>query len=271
MPKIQSPLRYFGGKGNLVDKISKYFPPSATYKLYIEPYGGSAAMLLDRPLGHVEIYNDIYENVYSLFKCLSDAELFAQFKHKCDIVLYSAQLRVEYKQKLKEQLSILDRAFYFWYVNRTSHNGIGGWSSHSAIRRKMSKATSDFLSCIDRMQELHDRLSAVIIEKKDAIELINKYNSSDAFIYADPPYHHDTRGATRYVHDYTDEQHEQFIDTVITSNAKILISGYECDAYKRLESSGFRRIDFTVNTVDGNLDAKQKIESLWLNYDYNEV
>ena len=250
----------------MFNEILEHFPKDTDYKVYLEPYGGSAAMLLARPLtGHIEIYNDIYENVYSLFKCLSDKSLFEQLRLKCELAIYSAQLRKEYKEKLKEQLDLLERAYYFWYVNRTSHNGIGGFSVNCCVRRKMSKATSDFLSCIERMPELHDRLSAVIIEQRDAIEIIEKYNQSNVFIYADPPYHHDTRGTHRYVHDYTDEQHEQFIDAVLASDAKVLISGYACKAYERLEPK-FTRIDFEVKTIDGTFEKKTKVESLWKNY-----
>ena len=250
----------------MFNEILEHFPADSEYKIYLEPYGGSGAMLLSRPLsGHVEIYNDIYENVYSLFKCLSDKALFDELKARCDLALYSSQLRAEYKEKLKEKLSLPERAYYYWYVNRSSHNGVGGWSVNCCVRRKMSKATSDFLSCIDRMGELHDRLSAVIIENRDAIKLIKKYDQSNVFIYCDPPYHHDTRGSSRYVHDYTDEQHEEFIDACLASQAKILVSGYACPAYVRLETK-FKRIDFEVNTIDGTFEKKTKVESLWKNY-----
>jgi DNA adenine methylase len=263
---VKSPIKYFGGKGNMFQELLDQFPKDDEYKVYLEPFGGSAAMLLSRPLGHVEIYNDIYANVYSLFKALSDKSLFDKFKSKCDLAIYSAQLRKEYKEKLKETgLSIVDRAYYFWYVNRTSHNGIGGWSANCYVRRKMSKATSDFLSCIDRMPELHDRLSAVIVENRDAIELMEKYNQSNVFMYLDPPYHQDTRGSARYVHDYTNEQHEAFIDCVLELDAKVLISGYICKAYERL-SPKFTRIDFNVKTVTGTGAKKTKVESLWKNY-----
>lgn len=263
---MKSPIKYFGGKGNMFNEIKVHFPADSDYKIYVEPYGGSAAMLLARPLtGHVEIYNDIYENVYSLFKALADKTLFDELKERCDLAIYSAQLRKEYKEKLKEKLTLVERAYYFWYVNRSSHNGIGGFSVNCCVRRKMSKATSDFLSCIDRLPELHDRLSAVIIEQRDAIELIDKYNQPNVFIYCDPPYHQDVRGDTRYVHDYSNDDHERFIDCCLRSTARVLISGYACKAYERLEPK-FTRVDFDVKTIDGTFEKKTKVESLWKNY-----
>lgn len=86
---------------------------------------------------------------------------------------------------------------------------------------------------------------------------MQSHDRTDTFIYADPPYHHDVRGATRYVHDYTNEDQERFIDCVLSIKTKVLISGYACKAYERLEQNNFRRVDFTTNTI---------VESLWKNY-----
>ena len=44
------------------------------------------------------------------------------------------------------------------------------------------------LSCIDRLPELHQRLSRVIVTNKDGIDLVKKYNTENTFLYLDPPY-----------------------------------------------------------------------------------
>ena len=38
----------------------------------------------------------------------------------------------------------------------------------------------------------------------------------------------------------------------ISSNAKILISGYDNPIYTKLEDNGFKKVLFDVNTIDGN-------------------
>lgn len=266
---MNTPVKYFGGKNLMFKNIIKHFPPKESYNTYIEPFGGSfsLALKMDQP-AEIEIYNDLEQNVYSLYKVLSDKELFNQFKEKCDLANYSEDLRKEYKIKLKEDnLNIIDRAFYFFYVNRTSHNGVGGISLNIVIRRKMSKSVSDFLSAIDRLPELHQRLSKVIILNRDGIELIKKYkNNNNILIYCDPPYEQSTRTSARYIVDMNRDSHINFIDAVLNSNAKILISGYKCDLYNKLEENGFTRIDFDVKTISGNFKAKTKTESLYLNY-----
>lgn len=262
---MKSPIKFFGGKNSMSKKINLHFPEPSSYLTYVEAYGGSGAMLLSNPIGHVEIYNDIYENVYSLFKVLSNNVLFDEFKRRCDIAIYSAQLKKEYKEKLRLNISIVDRAYYFWYINRTSYNGVGGMNIMKIIRRGMSKSTSDFLSSVDKLKEIHDRLSAVIILNEDALSLIKRMDSDNTFMYLDPPYHLSTRSSGGYIHDYTDTNHESFIDLVLTLKAKVLISGYACEAYKRLDTK-FDRIDFDVSMSDGNNSVKMKVESLWKNY-----
>lgn len=80
---MNSVIKYFGGKNGMFNEILKYFPENGTYDTYIEPFGGSFAMGFHTPeerIAPIEIYNDLYNNVYSLFKVLSDEKLFEQFK-----------------------------------------------------------------------------------------------------------------------------------------------------------------------------------------------
>lgn len=273
---MNSPIRYFGGKNGMACKILKYFPKEGSYNTYIEPFGGSFGVALHNPnIPPIEIYNDLDNNVYSLFRTLVDKEMFAEFQKLSDLIIYSEKLRKAFKQDLKEipfneddKLSIVHRAFKFFYVNRTSRNGIGGFSINTCIRRNMSKSCSDMLSTIEGLPKLHDRLSKVIVTNQDGIKLINKYSQrEDVFIYADPPYHQSTRTETRYNVDMNDDEQERFIDECVNAKCKILISGYDCDAYKRLEENGFIKIKFIVHTMSGNRKTKKdKVEYLWMNY-----
>ena len=266
---MNSPIRFFGGKGTMFNNIIEHFPEKHAYDTYIEPFAGSYSVGLkncaDVP---IEIYNDLNQNVYSLYKVLQDKELYPRFKEKCDLIVYSEDLRKEYRESLKkDELDIVERAFKFFYVNRTSHNGVGGFSINTVIRRNMSKSVSDMLSAIDRMDELHQRLSKLIVTNMDAFKLIEKYkNRENVFIYMDPPYHQSTRTAARYEVDMSNEQHHQFIDLVLNSKAKILISGYDCEPYNKLVENGWQKIQFEVNTISGDKKPKIKIETLWKNY-----
>jgi DNA adenine methylase len=264
--KLNPPVKYYGSKGGFYNKIIEQFPKTE-YDTYIEPYGGTYVVGLMSTPAKIEVYNDLEQNVYSLYKVLSDKALFEEFKFKTDLCFYSEDLRKECKENLSDEtLSLVDRAFNFFYANRTSHNGIGGFSMNSHVRRGMSKSVSDFLSCIDRLPELHDRLSRVMVTNMDGVKLIKKYNRENVFIYCDPPYEQSTRTSARYKVDMDREGHIQFLDAVIESKSKILISGYDCELYERLTDNGFSKIQFEVKTIDGNFNKKTKLETLWKNY-----
>lgn len=39
--RLNSPIRYFGGKGTMFNNIIEQFPLPETYNTYIEPFGGN--------------------------------------------------------------------------------------------------------------------------------------------------------------------------------------------------------------------------------------
>lgn len=266
---MNSVIRYFGGKGNgLSNRLISYFPDGYNNMNYLEPFGGSAAVLFQKEISPIEIYNDLEENVYSLFKVLIDEELFNKFKSMCDLTIYSKRLLDEYTLSLKEdELSLLDRAYKYFIVNRIAYNGVGGFSNSLVIRRNMSKSISDYLSTVDRLLEVHQRLSKVIVHNTDALELIKKHDEDNFMIYLDPPYHHSTRTSVRYKEDMSDDYQLEFLNTVLScKKAKILISGYDCNEYDILVENGWNKISFDVKTQNSNIKGKVKIETIWFNY-----
>ncbi len=210
----------------------------------------------------LEVYNDLGKNVYSLFKVLANEDSYIKLKNRLELAYYMNGIREEYKELLKDKsLSVEDRAYYFFYVNRSSFNGVGGFSRTMLVRRNMSKSTSDYLSAIDRLPELHNRLSSVIIDNADIFDLLNRYNKNNVFIYLDPPYVKSTRSSsTNYEVEMGEEEHVKLVNTLLCSESKILISGYDHEIYKPLSKNWFK-LDFKSPNSNS-----QRTETLWKNY-----
>ena len=256
---MKSPIKYYGGKSYMTDILISEFPEN--FNTYVEGFGGGASVLFQKPQTRVEIYNDLGENVYSLFHVLADKEKFLRLKERMDLTFYSAQLREEYKEKLKTNLSVEDRAYYFLCVNRMSFNGVGGFSTTDVVRRNMSKSTSDFLSMVDKLPEIHNRLSSVIIEHKDIFDLVDKWDKPNVFMYLDPPYVKSTRlSSQNYEVEMTDEQHERLVDRLLECQCKVLISGYDNPIYDKLS------ICFTKKSFSAPNNKTNAIETIWKNY-----
>jgi len=256
---MKSPIKYYGGKSYMTDIIIEQFPKD--YEVYVEGFGGGASVLFQKEKTPLEVYNDLGENVYSLFKVLSDKDMFQRLKEKLDLTYYSEELRNEYKQDLKNELSLEDRAYKFIFVNRSSFNGVGGFSTTMLARRNMSKSTSDYLSMIDKLPEIHNRLSSVIIEHKDIMDLLDKYDKETTFMYLDPPYVKETRLSNQtYEVEMTNEQHIKMCERLLTFKGKVLLSGYDNDLYKILDGK-FTKTSFKSPNANSNA-----IECLWKNY-----
>ncbi len=257
---MKSPIKYYGGKSYMTNIIIEQFPKD--YEVYVEGFGGGASVLFEKEKTPLEVYNDLGENVYSLFKVLSDKEMFNRLKEKLDLTYYSEELRNEYKQDLKRNdLSLEDRAYKFIFVNRSSFNGVGGFSTTMLARRNMSKSTSDYLSMIDKLPEIHNRLSSVIIEHKDIMDLLDKYDKETTFMYLDPPYVKETRLSNQtYEVEMSNEEHIKMCERLLSFKGKILLSGYDNELYRILDSK-FNKLSF--ESPNANSSA---IECLWKNY-----
>ena len=259
--KLFSPIKYMGSKSRMLDIIIENFPKE--YEAYIEGFGGGASILLRKQPTPVEIYNDLGQNVYSLFKVLQDKNMFEELKNKMDLTYYSIQICKEGKEQLKRNdLSIVDLAYWFIVSNRMSFNGVGSFCTNLLVRRSMSKCVSDFLSMIDKLPHIHNRLSSCIIENRNFFDLIDKYDHPRNFFYLDPPYVAETRTSkSKYEHEFSDEDHEKFVDRCLNSHSMILISGYDHPIYKKLDEK-FIKIQFQSPNTNSD-----RTETLWRNYE----
>ncbi len=233
------------------------------HNLYIEPFFGGGNMFFSKPPSKMEIINDLSDNIFSLYKVIADENKYKQLQHRLELTPYHAKFRDDYKQKLNEKLTIEDRAFYYLYVNRTSFNGVGGFSCTKLVRNNMIRSVSDYLSLIPHLEEIHNRLRYAVVENKNALELIQKYDDSDVFFYLDLPYVQSTRRSNqKYMIEMSDEDHERMINLILKSKAKIMLSGYDNEIYNKLVENEWNRLE-----LESPNSCSDATEFVWINYD----
>lgn len=252
---------YFGSKASLAEFIISLFPQ---HTHYIEPFGGSGAVLLNKPSSSIETYNDLDRDVVTFFKVLREQpdELAYQIR-------YTPYSRDEYNlAKSDEPISDLERARRFYVKIRQGFNATTrtytGWRREVKASRGVACSKS-WQNSLPDVQALAVRLGQVQIENRDAHSLIQECDSPGALFYIDPPYVLKTRKYKRaYAHEMSDRQHDILAKLLNGLQGKVILSGYNCELYEDLYSS-WKRIDIPVTLRSSK---GQRVESLWLNYDH---
>jgi len=258
---MKSPIRYYGGKTYqaawILDVIQHY-----DFNTYIEPFGGSGAILFAKEPSMVEIYNDLYSDLVTFYRVLRNPKTYKEFVLFLENSPYSRELFGESKNALSnKRLSSVERAGHFFITIRQSYSGLRThWSSAGTMGK--AKATP-YRRSIDRLPEVHERLRNVHIEHKDAIKCIKQYATPKCLIYCDPPYVFGTRVTTdAYKHEYSDDQHEQLVEVLLEVPGNKILSGYESLLYQPLLDAGWtlQKKDYVCYTSP---NRKRRTECLY--------
>lgn len=265
---------YIGGKGRLADTIIKLIPE---HKIYVEPFGGSGKVLLNKPLSKIEVYNDADLRLSNLFYVV--AFKFKEFEEKVNRLAYSRALFRKFHKELKfktlklEELGDVDLAVKTYYTIRASFNG--QFTTRSLSQSYTKNGASIFFNGLDNLSAIHERLKNVVIEFLSYDKILDKYiEREDTFIYLDPPYF----GAEHYYEaKFTLEDHKKMLSMLKNAKAKWLLSGYANDLYDT-ELEGFYRLEIpSVKTSYGLTKSNKPLtegrpkstEILWANYEIN--
>lgn len=247
---MRSPIVWMGGKGRMVKKILPAIE-AIPHKFYVEPFGGGASLLLAKEPVSVETYNDIDSNLYQFFMTLADSELFKRFYEVVSWYPYSRELYNDSLATYQDEPDPIIRVAKWYVIARQSFGGRfgSGWgSSVTETSRNMPITTSKWMSTLDLLPEIHARLQRVQIENKDGINLIQQHDRPDTLFYVDPPYVMSTRKSGKYLHEVTDEYHEQLLEVLVNLKGSAVVSGYPHPMYDKLDAHGFVRTEFETTS-----------------------
>lgn len=264
------PFRWYGGKYNHLDFIIPNLPRAHHY---IEPYGGSAAVLINRQPSPVETYNDLDGDVVNFFKVLREDR--DKLLEQLALTPFSRQeLKEAVKKKHADGLDEIERARLFFVRAGQSRNGIaqeatpGRWAyCKSTSRREMSGNVSRYYGKLEQLYDIADRLRRVQFECRPAVDIIQRFDAEDTLFYCDPPYPHESRGDTNtYGNELSNDEHRELAEVLHGCEAKVAVSGYRCDLYEELfEDQGWYRVDAEEKYHHASGGTRQ--ESLWTNYE----
>lgn len=289
---IKSPVSWVGNKSSILHILYALFPLG--YDRYIEPFGGSGAVLLGKPKpDKFEVFNDYNRNLINLFRCMRDRPL-AFIKELGFLSLNSRddfkELKAFFKKEefsdvfLSEELELtsillpeptaeeirelytemrqdydLRRAAMFLKLIRYSYSSGG---------KSFACQPFSVRSLFGLVEEFSRRCANVIIENQDFEVFIKHYDRAGGFIYCDPPYF-----SSEYVYDcgFTWNDHLRLRNTLMSAKSKFLLSYNDCPEIRELYDGctffDFKRVHSMVQKYEA---GKEFPELLIANYDIFE-
>ena len=272
---IKPVLTRFGTKTRMIKNIIKIMPE---HKVYVEPFGGVALVLLNKPKSKREIYNDIDCHLVNFFRVLREKEKREKLKDMLNYTPYSREIFYEARDVLEKKLykdEIWHAYYYFILCNQGFRGKVNGDSWGMSTKcRPFRNEERVFRNKIDLIDVVAERLKYVVIEKKDYKEILKIYDKDDVLFYLDPPYYVDSEYYTYkdkyYESDFNENEHRKMIDLLLDLEGKVILSGYKNKLYEKLENNDWKRLDFQIKKNPSQEKEKSLIhESLWINFSGN--
>lgn len=257
-------LRYHGGKWRLAPWIISHFP---AHRVYVEPFGGAASVLLRKPRAYSEVYNDRWNSVVDVFTVLRDPVQAEELRRRLSLTPFA---RVEFDAANENahadegdvvervRLTII-RSFMGHGSESTRADSKTGFRSNS--NRSHTTPAHDWANWPRIVPAFVARMRGVVIENQDAAVVMRRHDTAETLHYCDPPYPHSTRTLRHgYAFEMSDSEHRDLAAVVGDLKGMVIVSGYDCPLYAELYAD-WKRVE-TEALADG---ARPRTEVLWLN------
>lgn len=174
---------YLGGKRNLAGRLVERID-AIPHRIYAEPFVGMGGVFFRRQQRpRKEVINDISADVVNLFRLLQ-----RHYQQLLDVLKWQVCSRAEFERLIAtdpSRLTDLERAARFLYLQRASFGGVGrryGVDRGAAARFDLTKL-------VPLIEDVHERLCGVDIERLPYAEMIALYDTPQTLFYLDPPYY----------------------------------------------------------------------------------
>lgn len=175
---------YLGGKRNLAKAVIHRLA-AIPHETYVEPFVGMGGIFLRRPFrARAEVINDISQDVTTLFRILQ-----RHYVAFLEMLRWQITSRAEFERLSAanpDTLTDLERAARFLYLQRTAFGGkVTGQNFGVSVA---VGGRFDITKLGSILEEAHERLAGVVIERLPWHELLRRYDRPATLFYLDPPY-----------------------------------------------------------------------------------
>lgn len=253
----------------MADWILSHFPPSSEYDTYIEPFGGSGSVLMRKARSPYEVYNDLDGEIVNVFRVLRDPDRRAQLEEVLTLTPYArSEFELSYQPSddpIEQARRTIFRAFS-GFGSAAATKGRTGFRGFSGSSGRGVNPAAYWSRYPANLAAFGERLSGIVLEQRQALDVMTERDGPRTLHYLDPPYLHGTRAMgqdkSTYRHEMDDSQHEAFLQACRQIQGFVVISGYTSDIYNDLLSD-WHMVDREF-AASGRQGTVTRTECLWL-------
>ncbi len=264
-------VKWVGGKRQLMFELIKNMPKS--YNRYFEPFIGGGALFFelqpeqayisDMNEELINLYSVVRNNVYELIKDLSKHEVSKE---------YFLEIRNIDRTEQYTELSDVERASRFIYLNRTCFNGMYRVNSQGQFNVPFGYYKNPRIIDENNLLNCSELLKKTEIKCADFSEILTKVKKGD-LVYFDPPYVplNETSSFTSYTKDGFDINMQfklrDVCDELDNKGVKFMLSNSDTKLVNELYVNYEIKKVFASRQINANADGRGKItEVLVRNY-----
>lgn len=253
--RSNSPFRYPGGKFYARSLILREIPP---HHDYCEPFAGGASVFFAKPTSSgISVLNDLDADVINTLEQIrDDVEGLIDL---LDGVEATKANHTYYKNHYKPE-SDLERAFRWFYLNRTSYSGImRAENCYWGFGRKYSMRPENWPP---HLRTVSDKLQGTVLSSYDFEEVVDELPDK-CFVFVDPPYY--AADQQKFYSAVFEHEDHQRLEECLKRNADRLLFLLTYDdhpdvrgLYEWTSSVKGQRWNYTINRTDDQRNGLKK-------------
>jgi len=225
-----------------------------------------------KPRSKIEVLNDIDDRLFALYRCVRDPSLHLMLAYALDATLFARKefelsclpvdrstynIENDYLVEVARRL-IVRGSMAFGTGKEESDRA--GFRDYTGPAR--SAPVRDWDGVDAMITALHERLKGIIVDSRDAVEVIKRHDSPHTLHYVDPPYVGSTRAErerSHYKHELDEPDHQRLLDVLMAVKGMVVLSGYTSMFYTEILQD-WRWVARDFQTTGGT-----RTEVIWLN------
>ena len=276
---LTQPFKWLGSKVRMRPRVLEILA-TIPRKLYVEPFGGSAAILLGKEPEN-SVYNDVNGLLVNFFRAIrspqnreklreiavftpANFDFWHGFKNVCKAFQTGGEDKLQAaleKANLAGYPVEIAVAFAFFYCQSLA---FGGSVLHSYGEHCKPRGGNDHAARVASFDEYAERLVYTSITNRDFRDCIEKHDHPQTLFYCDPPYECDSSGD--YKQGWRSSDTADLVRILCGVQGSVVLSCYDDELYKPLLDAGYEKRDFSVKSSlrrgvykDSNFDRVETI------------